>query len=337
MLRIPLNRLPLSATARQAELRDYFCDKDAQANQTSEGWELSLAWPDGVERHVDPNLEQGLAWWGDGVTRSTMALARRRSGRILTSLYDTWTLHSWSEWMARCEPSAQDGIIILHVDDHRDLSAPRLFLEEDGFRDALTGAQVDLTDPDTVRDSIVSGALGMGSFLTPFLYCYPIAEVRHLCQPPKVTATTDYRIEPTFELDTLIQPGARRPAICLNPQPGKATGPGCYRVTTDPKDWLKDLGSGPVLLHVDMDYFNNRYDGDSDWVGHEQPFNPPFEQIAIKIDETCGALASAGLGSRIEDVVVSYSPGFFPAEFWRDADSRLRGLLWSALYERKGR
>lgn len=336
MLRIPLNRLPLSAIARQAELRDYFCDKDAQANQTNDGWELSLAWPDGAERHVDPNLEQGLVWWGDGVARPTMALAQRRSGRILTSLYDTWTLHSWSEWIARCRPSDQDSIIVLHVDDHRDLAAPRLFFEENGFRDPLTGAQVDLTDPDSVRDSILSGALGMGSFLTPFLHRYPNAEVRHLCQPPKVTTTIDHCIEPTFEFDTLIQPDARRPAIRLNPQSAKTTGPGRYRITPDPKDWLDSLGSGPVLLHIDMDYFNNRYDGDSDWAERGRHFDPPFEQVAIRIDEMCGALAASGLGPRIEDVVVSYSPGFFPAEFWRDADSRLRGLLWSKLYERKG-
>jgi hypothetical protein len=327
MLRIPLNRLPLSAIARQAQLRDYFCDKDAQANRTNDGWELNLVWPDGAERHVDPNLEQGLVWWGDAVSRATMALARRRTGRILTSLYDTWTLHSWCEWIARNQPSAHESIVILHVDDHRDLAAPRLFCDPSTFRDALTGAQVDLIKPDTVRDAILSGALGMGSFMTPFLHGYPSAEVRHLCQPPKVITTVDYIINPTFEFDTLIRPDAQRPAMRLNPQPGKTTGPGRYRITPDPKDWLVDLGSGPVLLHIDMDYFNNRYDGDTDWTERLQPFNPPFEQVAIKIDEMCGALSASSLGHRIVDVVISYSPGFFPAEFWRDADFRLRGLL----------
>ncbi len=29
--------------------------------------------------------------------------------------------------------------------------------------------------------------------------------------------------------------------------------------------WSNDLGPGPILVHIDMDYFNNRYDGDSDW------------------------------------------------------------------------
>jgi hypothetical protein len=337
MLRVPLDRLPLSATERQAALRDYFCDKDALAIQTTDGWELSLAWPDGIERHVDPKLDQGLAWWGDGVTRPTMALAQKRSGRILTSLYDTWTLHSWSEWLARRESSFSEAIIILHVDDHRDLAAPRLFLDEgDEFRDAIIGKQIDLAKPDTVRDAILSGGLGMGSFMTPFLYRYPNSEVRHLCQPPKVVGTTDHRIQKTFEPDSLIRPGARRPAIRLDPQSGKNMGPGSYRMTPDPADWLVDLGEGPVLLHIDMDYFNNRYDGDSDWTGRERPFDPPFDQVASKIDEMCGAMTDKGLGPRIADVVISYSPGFFPAEFWRNADSRLRGLLWSNLDEREG-
>jgi hypothetical protein len=331
MLRIPLDRLPLSATARRAELRNYFCDKDAEATQTGDGWELNLAWPDGAERHVDPNLDQGLVWWGDGITRPTMALAQRRSGRILTSMYDTWTLHSWSEWSARNHPSNRESVIILHVDDHRDLAAPRLFQEEGTFRDALTGAEVDLTDPGTVRHAILSGAVGMGSFLTPFLHYYPNAEVRHLCQPPKVVVTTDHTIEPIFEFDTLIRPGARRPAMRLTPQPARTIGPGRYRMTPDPIEWLDGLGPGPVLLHIDMDYFNNRYDGDTDWTERPRPFDPPFDQVAVKIDEMCGALSAAGLGSRVADVVISYSPGFFPAEFWRDADLRLRGLLERAL------
>jgi hypothetical protein len=331
MLLIPLSRLPLSAPARQAQLRDYFCDKDAKATQTENGWELSLFWPEGAERHVDPNLEEGLVWWGDGVMRSTMAYARRRSGRILTSLYDTWTLHSWSEWAARAHPSDQENIVILHVDDHRDLAAPRLFFENDIFRDALSGAQVELTDPDAIRNAILSGALGMGSFLTLFLHRYRNAEVRHLCQPPKVTATIDHVIEPSFDSDTLIQPGALRPAIRLVPQPGKIIGPGHYRITPHTEDWLDNLGSGPILLHIDMDYFNNRYDGDTDWTEHPEPFNPSFEQAAMKIDEMCSALTGSSLGHRIADVVISYSPGFFPAEFWRDADLRLRGLLERAL------
>ncbi|MBI3438210.1 MAG: hypothetical protein HY054_06100, partial [Proteobacteria bacterium] len=113
---------------RHAALRDYFCDKDAEAKGVADGWELSLGWPGGVERHVDPRLDEGLAWWGDGVRREAMALARRREGKVLRSLYDSWTLHSWSEWLAR-QSAPPSNLTILHVDDHEDLGSPRLFTD----------------------------------------------------------------------------------------------------------------------------------------------------------------------------------------------------------------
>src|SRR6202012_331605 len=96
-LRVPGERLPAHAAVRHNILRTYFCDKDAAAELTDGEWILRLSWPSGEERHVDPRLDIGLAWWGDGITRETMAIAQKRQGRVLSALYDTWTLHSWSE------------------------------------------------------------------------------------------------------------------------------------------------------------------------------------------------------------------------------------------------
>src|SRR3546814_7761882 len=95
VITLPFDRLPGTAAVRHATLRDYFCDKDACVKRTTGGWELTLGWPNDAARHVDPKLSAGLAWWGEGLERSDMALSMRRSGRILSTLYDTWTLLSW--------------------------------------------------------------------------------------------------------------------------------------------------------------------------------------------------------------------------------------------------
>jgi hypothetical protein len=330
LLRVPLERLPSSPAERHAALRDYFCDKDAEAQADGSAWNLTLTWPNDDERHVDPRLDEGLAWWGQGITRRTMVRARRRSGRVLSALYDTWTLHSWSEWLTTRRGESED-IVVLHVDDHRDLGAPRLFIEAGGWQDAIANAPWTLNDPGAVEAAIQSGALGMGSFLTPFLHRFPDAEVRHLCQPPKATATRDFRIARTTVADDLLDPGRLRPAIDLKPVAG-ATGLGCYRLTPDVSAWLDMVGSGPVLLHIDMDYFNNRFDGDSDWRKRSEPFDPPLDHVLGKIDEMAEALRRTGVGARLEDVVIAYSPGFFPAEFWSAAEARLRPAL-ERLYE----
>jgi hypothetical protein len=324
-LRIPLDRLPEEARARHGKLRDYFCDKDADAVRDGDSWDLRLAWPDGEERHVDPDLGVGLQQW-NGIAREEMAMAQRRSGRVLRSLYDTWTLHSWSDWIARSGLRPGNPLTILHVDDHRDLGAPRLFQRGGGFADAITGQSFDLAKPDTVRAAIESGAVGMGSFLTAVLHRHPQADVRQLGQAPKVTSTVDCAFELGTQPDDLLEPGALRPSVTLRPT-AAGTGPGRYRTTDDPESWAENVGPAPILLHIDMDYFNNRYDGDGDWRERPAILDPELDEVLLQVDRLTAALRDAGLVSRIEDAVIAFSPGFFPAELWEAADARLqRGL-----------
>lgn len=327
MLQVAKALLPDSLSERHGILRTYFCDKDAVATPSEDGWNLDLHWPDGLDRHVDPRLDIGLAWWGENVTRSTMVYANRRQHKTLLSLYDTWTLYSWSEWLSRLGGLPPEEITILHVDDHRDLGTPRLLTQKNGFLDLITGRPFELANPESVMAALDSGAVGMGSFMTPFLHAAPTACIRHLCQPPKAVATRDSRIQIVTELDDLLQPGSRRPAISLSDSVDSPLGHGTYRVTTNPSEWLADVGGGPVILHIDMDYFNNRYDGNSGWQEQTNSLDPDANAIHGKIDELSTALRDTKVLDRIADITVSFSPGFFPAEYWASSCERLlKGL-----------
>lgn len=320
-IRLATGLLPNDPGAQHACLRDYFCDKDATARRTVDGWDLDLAWPGGIERHVDPRIGHELEAWG-GIGLDGMALSRRRSGRVLTALYDTWTLPSWSAWLAQSGATRATELTVLHVDDHRDLGSPRLAIEAGGMIDLITGDAFDVWNPSSVLRACDSGAVGMGSFLTPFLAALPGCDVRQLGQPPKVTGTVDAAFVQTTLTDDLLRPGAQRPAIRLDPAAG--TGPGRYRTTGDLTDWLAGVTKGPILLHVDMDYFNNRYDGDNDWPNRHPRHDPPLDAVLRRIDEVTAAIRDAGLVESIVDAVVAFSPGFFPAEMWKPAEHRLR-------------
>jgi hypothetical protein len=280
---------------------------------------LRLYWPDEASRHVDLNLAQGLDWWGRGIGADQMWAAWCRNGRIITSLYDTWTLYSWSEWLSR-QPVLPSHVTVLHVDDHRDMASPRLFIRDDTWHDAITGQPVHMNRPAEIEAAIRSGSLGMGSFMTPFVHHVPHVDIRHLCQPPKTTETKCYSVKRTTEGDTLLDLQSLRPALELvSPNDSDSR----YLVTNSVKDWLTGVGDGTILLHIDMDYFSNRYDGDSDWQTHVA-LDPTLAEIFSKCDELTAALQDSGLATQIEDIAISYSPGFFPAEYWRDVDVRLR-------------
>ncbi|MBH9553998.1 hypothetical protein [Inhella gelatinilytica] len=251
-----------------------------------------------------------------------MWAARWREGSITTSLYDQWTLLSWSEWLARKQRGGLERTVIMHVDDHRDLGSPRLHLINGKLVDAITHDVVKLDKPATVIRAIESGAIGMGSFMTPFLWQFPGTEVRHLCQPPKMTAEVRRAYSLGLVADTLLDPVARRPAVDLVDAAG---GSGKYLGTYDAQSWTDGIEGLSALVHIDMDYFNNRYDGDSAWTERSPRLDPDLHAMYIKVDELVKALASSK--AIIEDVAIAYSPGFFPGEYWEPVDLRLRAEL----------
>lgn len=328
LISIPLCRLSNDAQRRHAQLREYFCDKDAVATQTGKQWLLKLEWSNDPYRYVDPRLAEGLAWWGDNLQFQRMAVERKRKGRVLLSLNDTWTLESWSEWLARRSGSA--NVVVLHVDDHKDLDVPRIFLSPEGWIDPIEGRAVDLSDPNSVTSAIESGAFGMGSFLTPFLHHVPYADVRHLCQGPKCTGTFDSAIKLETAFDSLLDLDAIRPTVELElTSLLKGVARGRYRYTDDMDAWLEGLdcqtriNDTTFLLHIDMDYFCNRYDGDSDAVEHPRPLNLSLPQVLAQIDKLTEALRCRSLLECLEDIVIAFSPGFFPAEYWAPSCERL--------------
>lgn len=259
---IPLDRLSQDFYTRHAQLRDYFCDKDAVVVKNEKNWLLSLDWSNDPYRYIDPRLKEGLDWWGGDVEYKGIALERRRLGRVMFSLNDTWTLESWSEWLQK-NPQRKN-ITVLHVDDHKDLGSPRIFRSKLGWVDFIGGELVDFEKPGTIEKAILSGALGMGSFLTPFIHHLPDVEIRHLCQKPKCTQTVDSAIKLEWQQDNLLAVSEYRPSVSLLTD-GKGTGSGRYRFTGNVDAWLEGLtqSENAILLHVDMDYFCNRYDGDS--------------------------------------------------------------------------
>lgn len=256
----------------------------------------------------DPSLSKGLDWWHPGCPPSHISVAYRLFEKGLLSLEDQWIPLSWSHWFS--DHSIPDELVLLHIDDHQDMMDPRLGeTDHRHLFDLITGDGVNFNDPSSVKKAILSGAIGKGSIITPLAYVTKI-HVRHLTYRPKYPTPqilTTQRIKDSFLLPDL----SRRLHLSLKDKSPKDEA--SYRDTDKPEAWLKDIPPDvPIFLHVDMDYFNNRYDGNSETRTHD----PPLDAQKAQMELICAQLTRSRLFERIVHTSIGISPGFYPGEFW---------------------
>ncbi|HET9895052.1 MAG TPA: GNAT family N-acetyltransferase [Streptosporangiaceae bacterium] len=223
--------------------------------------------------------------------------------------------------MLTAQPDQQKPVVVLHADDHQDLMPPRLVARGGALVDLITGRPFDLYRPATVDSAVRSGGISMGSFIVPVLTASRPVHIRHLRMPSgRAQGNQRYRLLLTHDPDTLLAPNEPRPAAELShldtPLRADQTLVGSYMLTESPGNWIKDLPHDAVLLlHVDCDYFNNRYDGDSDWRNHPVLHDPPKEIVRRVVGQLCDAIRE--VGSPFDHAAIALSPGFFPAEYWQ--------------------
>lgn len=324
VVKVPVDRLPDSARERDEILQDYVAERVPDATRSGDAWELRLLPPPRADFYIDPLLHEGLSWWSDFAApigiRDIPFAVRRRPG-VQVSLSDAWTIASWSRLLAATDDSSQRApLIVLHADDHNDLMSPRLVSRHGTLVDLITGKVVNLYRPTSVTAALNSGAIGMGSFIVPALAADRPIEIRHLRKPTGRTGKPGrYDLTLVDEPDTLLAPGELRPAVRITqPHRSRANDQmvGSYTLTERTHGWLDNIPSDAViLLHVDCDYFSNRYDGDSDWQTHSVIHDPSQAQIQRSLEEFCEFLQPV-IG-QVQDVTIAISPGFFPAEHWQ--------------------
>lgn len=226
---LPAATLPACAIERRSYLDSYFDDLLASVESVPNGWEVDLNWPNTSDYYIDPRLDAGLEWWSSGTDVGDIRKQVSHSPMGQISLNDSWTLYSWSHWLRRRRDAREltREVVILHVDDHTDLMTPRLSLSSPQWRDSITGNVFDLFDPESVRSAILSGAVGVGSFMSPFLHSVARVQLRHLSQRATPGTNSEMNIVATTLADIILQPDEFRPSVTVEPSPAGANGHGC--------------------------------------------------------------------------------------------------------------
>lgn len=312
IVRLPRESLPLDASQRQKLLSEYFPDKRCEASEDNEGWLVRLRWPTNEELEKDPEISAGLSdLFGASTPEIIGAASPFRRGCVALCLNDSWTLLDWSRVL---ENLGTKPLVVIHVDAHSDLMSPLLeSCGECGLRDLLTGRDFSLSSPSSVASAIKSGAVGIGSFVIPFLWqanCEMLVHVCHAEYSPEVRGwgklLKETRSSSPF-------PSALRPAVRRITSEGGDGIP--HLVTERISNHDLDLKGKDVLIHVDLDYFNNRIDGDSHW--HENParHDPSLDSMMSRLEILFDDLLECGL-ERCVSATVACSPEFCPAEHW---------------------
>lgn len=317
---LPKEALPSSRAEKKNLLEDYFPDFLPSVDENETHLEVCLERPSTPYGSYlfDSHLRDGLDWWGTGTrVRDIPAKYHLFKGGIL-AIEEQWIPLSWSHTIARLGGIPQE-VILLHLDDHRDMMMPRIGTRMDGqLIDYMTGDRVDFQDPTTISSAIISGAIGKGSILTPLIWTIPKVHVRHLCFRPHQGIT--YQIEKVCTQDDILFPTANRIGLKFEDTDWETLSDRSnYVVSPNIDIWLDQLpDKAPIFLHFDLDYFNNRFDGSSSWKeGTGRSFELDLATQLEQLRKIFESIRKNHLFSRIVDVSIGISPGFYPAEFWK--------------------
>jgi hypothetical protein len=264
---------------------------------------------------LDRNIGRSLNRIAPGWRKVDIPRLVCRDESTMVAFDDSWSLVSWSHWWTQnhnADPSIQ--VVLLHADDHKDLTSPFLLQVGQQWRDPLTDRIVSFADPASVASAVASGCIGIGCFIVPLLHAVRSLQVRHLCASASVPVTS--LIEKDLCADIRFVPTAPRLALreesCDTQLP--CEGGSSYSGTHDPHLWLSNMPqNAAILLHIDLDYFNDRYGGGV-VAGRREPTE---KEMIGRIDKFCEALSLSGLQHRIENTTIALSPGFCPSEYWQ--------------------
>jgi hypothetical protein len=269
---------------------------------------VRLLGPDMPYHAIDPELPAALERFDPGMTVDDI-LWYRSSG----DLFDLCFEDSWSGYFIadRLGRSAQNGdLVIIHLDDHTDMMSTLLECSQAGdLVDPTTGRPFDPKSPADWVTAIRSGAIGIGCFITPFFFDYRRTHVRHLNNDAAPARSCGVVREP---LSYELIPGKWFAAIRLIDGDETAAAGSCV-VSSRCEDVLDAMPKGRVIVHVDLDYLINDFNGNPT----EVPYIPTpalIEEGRRKLDNFFEALQARRVS--VDRWIIATSPGFCSACHW---------------------
>ena len=272
---------------------------------TPDARSLRMLGQDRRHHALDPWLREGLARLGIG--RDAIPTFRRRGQRFDFCLEDSWT--GWFLAPTLASLARDESLVLLHLDGHTDLMPTLLVRKgpETAF-DPATGHAFDPRLPKDWELAIGSGAVTIGSWLTALIAVtegrLPTIHIRHLRPAGEMMFPEVYMLQAGTVRYPLL------PGYAFVAASGGGPSRGTCRTGTDATWSLTDLPAGPIVVHVDLDYFVNDFNGNAGTA----PTVPDRAAVLGRMDRFFAALWATR--RPVRQWVVAASPGFCCARHW---------------------
>lgn len=249
------------------------------------------------------NLSSGLNWLK--LSNNEIYNFYHKSDKHIFSLNDSWMSFGWLEYIKN---NRNKKITVLHIDDHQDLLSPRIYIKNNHWFNAINKKKISRENLHNIKEAIQTGAIGIGSILCVLFNSNPNIEILHLKQN-SIDKYRQIKVKPTRKkfLDSEYN------FIDVDFIDSNSTN---YIVSSNISTLLKEIDKeSNILLHIDMDYFNNRYNGDSDWKKVSVPDHDESYQKKL-IDKIISSLEEVSLSGNIKHTGIAISPSFYPCKYW---------------------
>jgi hypothetical protein len=261
--------------------------------------------PDMSYHSADPHLFEGSQTLRPGMTSDDVFHFRSRRANFDLCLED-----SWSGYFIAEHASVDQDLVLIHLDHHTDMMPTLLERSGQGLVNPVTGEGFDPAASADWQSTIQSGCVSIGNFVTPLYYLGGSTHVRHLNN----FATSTHRLYNVtrescrYELipDRMFAGIRKKTADWGNSA-------GTYLGGIDAVKVLRELPAGRVVVHIDLDYFINDFNGNP-WDSGLPAKAILRSQALRKMD--CFFTALQGTGATVEQWIVATSPGFCSAEHW---------------------
>jgi hypothetical protein len=263
--------------------------------------------PDTSYHKIDPFLQDGLCALDVPTNYKEIGQFYRIGNHLDLCFEDSWCGLFIANHIRTLETDIP--LTIIHLDDHTDMMST-LLLYDEGLFDPISQQAFAPDNPRHWPMAIESGAVGIGSFLTPFFSLRRSVHIRHLKADTGSLKT--FKVGNTVCHQHLLK---ELPFfdISLQEVPEASDAMNTYQITGNAERLFDNIAEGSVIVHIDLDYFINDFNGNA-FQGSYLPSKNSLETAERRMKTFFTTLRKSGV--KVDRWMIATSPGFCSGIHW---------------------